>query len=132
MMQPRLFHPIMPDASEPNQKTTSNGKNDKQGKTKTMAKETSLDYEPGVLRVFQSKDETKAFYNKIAKVYDLLAEHSEQPMREIGINMLAVQTGASRRAEWQGYRYRPFRKHVRCDARTDQGRRRRSSSTTLR
>ena len=36
------------------------------------------DYEPGVLRVFQTKGETKAFYNKIAKVYDLLSEHSEQ------------------------------------------------------
>jgi hypothetical protein len=30
--------------------------------------EHSLDYEPGVLRVFQSKDETRAFYNKIAHV----------------------------------------------------------------
>ena len=58
-----------------------------------MTKSTSLDYEPGVLRVFQSKDETKAFYNKIAKVYDLLAEHSEQPMREIGLQMLAAQAG---------------------------------------
>ncbi|MCA9218250.1 MAG: class I SAM-dependent methyltransferase [Planctomycetales bacterium] len=60
-----------------------------------MTKSTSLDYEPGVLRVFQSKDETKAFYNKIAKVYDLLAEHSEQPMREIGLQMLAAQAGES-------------------------------------
>ena len=45
-----------------------------------MPEDNSPGYEPGVLRVFQSKDETKAFYNKIAKVYDLLAEHSEQPM----------------------------------------------------
>lgn len=52
-----------------------------------------LDYEPGVLRVFQTKDETKAFYNKIAKVYDLLAEHTEQPMRDIGLQMLAAQPG---------------------------------------
>ena len=51
-----------------------------------MAEDASLDYEPGVLRVFQSKDETKAFYNKIASVYDLLAEQSEQPMREIARN----------------------------------------------
>ncbi len=58
-----------------------------------MADDTSLEYEPGVLRVFQTKDETKAFYNKIAKVYDLLAEHSEQPMRDIGIEMLAAQAG---------------------------------------
>lgn len=30
-----------------------------------------------ILRVFQSKAETKAFYDKISGVYDLLAEHSE-------------------------------------------------------
>ena len=46
--------------------------------------------EPGVQRVFQSKSETKAFYNKIAKVYDLLAEHSEEPVRQAGIDMLAA------------------------------------------
>ena len=44
-------------------------------------------------RVLQSKDETKAFYSKIAKVYDLLAEHSEQPMREIALEMLAPASG---------------------------------------
>ncbi len=43
--------------------------------------EHSLDYESGVLRVFRSKNETRAFYNKIAHVCDLLAESSEQPMR---------------------------------------------------
>jgi len=46
-----------------------------------------------VLRVFQSKEETRHFYNKIAKVYDLLAERSEQPMREMGLKMLAAQPG---------------------------------------
>jgi hypothetical protein len=51
------------------------------------------EYEPDVLRVLQSKDETKAYYNKIAKVYDLLAEHSEQPMREKGLALLAAQPG---------------------------------------
>ncbi len=49
------------------------------------------EYEPGVLRIFQTKDETKAYYNKIAKVYDLLAEDSEQPMREKGVQKLAAQ-----------------------------------------
>jgi demethylmenaquinone methyltransferase/2-methoxy-6-polyprenyl-1,4-benzoquinol methylase len=52
-----------------------------------------MDYQQGVLRVFQSKEETRRFYNKIARVYDLLAEHSEQPMREIGLTMLAAQPG---------------------------------------
>ena len=51
------------------------------------------DYEAGVLRVFQSKEETRAFYDKIAKVYDLLAEHSEQPMRDKGLAKLAAQPG---------------------------------------
>ncbi len=51
------------------------------------------EYEPDVLRVLQSKSETKAYYNKIAKYYDLLAEHSEQPMRDKGLQMLAAQSG---------------------------------------
>jgi ubiquinone/menaquinone biosynthesis C-methylase UbiE len=45
-------------------------------------------HQPGVLRVLQTREETKAFYNKIAKVYDILAEHSEAPVREAGIEML--------------------------------------------
>ena len=49
------------------------------------------EYEPGVLRIFQSKEETKAYYNKIAGVYDLLAERSEQPMRVKGLRKLAAQ-----------------------------------------
>jgi ubiquinone/menaquinone biosynthesis C-methylase UbiE len=58
-----------------------------------MPDEVTLDYEPGVLRVLQSKRETKAFYDKIAKVYDLLAEHSERPMREAGLRSLAPAPG---------------------------------------
>ena len=49
--------------------------------------------EPGVLRVFQSKSETMAFYDKIAKVYDLLAEKSEGPVRQAGLNKLAAHEG---------------------------------------
>src|SRR5208283_5876056 len=58
-----------------------------------MPDSNSLDYEPGVLRVLQSKSETKAFYDKIAKVYDLLSEHSERPMREAGLKLLATAPG---------------------------------------
>ena len=58
-----------------------------------MLDEGPLDYEPGVLRVLQTKSETKAFYDKIAKVYDLLAEHSERPMRETGLRLLAAAPG---------------------------------------
>jgi len=49
--------------------------------------------QPDVLPVLQSKEETKAFYNKIAGVYDLLAERSEKPMREAGFRKLALQPG---------------------------------------
>jgi demethylmenaquinone methyltransferase/2-methoxy-6-polyprenyl-1,4-benzoquinol methylase len=48
-----------------------------------------------ILRVLQTKVEIRAFYNKIAPVYDLLAEHSEQPMREIAMKMLAPAPGES-------------------------------------
>jgi demethylmenaquinone methyltransferase/2-methoxy-6-polyprenyl-1,4-benzoquinol methylase len=44
----------------------------------------------GVLRVLQSKDETRAFYDKISGVYDLLAEHSEGPVRQAGLEKLAL------------------------------------------
>ena len=58
-----------------------------------MPDEVAFDYEPGILRVLQTKSETRAFYNKIAKVYDLLAEHSERPMRETGLRLLAAAPG---------------------------------------
>ncbi len=51
-------------------------------------------HQPGVLRVLQTKDETRAFYDKIAGVYDLLAERSEEPVRRAGLDMLSVRTGA--------------------------------------
>jgi demethylmenaquinone methyltransferase/2-methoxy-6-polyprenyl-1,4-benzoquinol methylase len=46
-----------------------------------------------VLRVLQSKDETRAFYDKISGVYDLLAEHSEGPVRQSGLDQLALTPG---------------------------------------
>jgi len=49
----------------------------------------------GVLRVLQSRDEIRAYYDKIARVYDLLAERSEQPMREKGLALLAAREGES-------------------------------------
>jgi ubiquinone/menaquinone biosynthesis C-methylase UbiE len=58
-----------------------------------MNNDPTLPYEPGVLRVFQTKEATRHFYNKIAKVYDLLSEESEKPMREAGLKMLASQPG---------------------------------------
>jgi ubiquinone/menaquinone biosynthesis C-methylase UbiE len=58
-----------------------------------MASDRVVEDRKDVARVLQTKSETKAFYNKIATVYDLLAEHSEQPMREIAIKMLAPARG---------------------------------------
>jgi demethylmenaquinone methyltransferase/2-methoxy-6-polyprenyl-1,4-benzoquinol methylase len=46
-----------------------------------------------VLPVLQSKDETKAFYNKISRFYDLLSERAEQPARERGLELLAAKAG---------------------------------------
>src|SRR5271167_2002569 len=48
---------------------------------------------PEILRVLQSKAETKAFYDKISHVYDLLAEHSEGPMRRAGLEKLDARPG---------------------------------------
>lgn len=50
-------------------------------------------HQPGVLRVLQTKEETRAFYNKISKVYDALAEHSEAPVRKAGLEMLDAREG---------------------------------------
>jgi demethylmenaquinone methyltransferase/2-methoxy-6-polyprenyl-1,4-benzoquinol methylase len=48
-----------------------------------------------ILRVFQSKDQTRAFYNKISGVYDLLSERSEAPMRKAGLDLLKPIPGES-------------------------------------
>jgi ubiquinone/menaquinone biosynthesis C-methylase UbiE len=40
-----------------------------------------------------SRAETKALYDKICNVYDLLSDHTEKPVREAGLRMLAPQTG---------------------------------------
>jgi demethylmenaquinone methyltransferase/2-methoxy-6-polyprenyl-1,4-benzoquinol methylase len=49
--------------------------------------------QPGVLRVFNSRTETKHYYDKIAKIYDLMADHSEAPARQAGLDLLAAQPG---------------------------------------
>jgi len=50
-------------------------------------------HQPGVLRVRNSRSKTRAFYNKISGVYDLLAERSEMPIARMGLEMLAPQPG---------------------------------------
>jgi demethylmenaquinone methyltransferase/2-methoxy-6-polyprenyl-1,4-benzoquinol methylase len=54
----------------------------------TNSSDNKVSNDGGVLRVFQSRDETRAFYNKISKVYDLLAEHSEEPIKRAGLDKL--------------------------------------------
>ncbi|MCA9070511.1 MAG: methyltransferase domain-containing protein [Planctomycetaceae bacterium] len=58
-----------------------------------MTNEEPAKIQPDVQRVFETEDQARAYYNKIAKVYDLLAEHSEQPMRDKGIALLSAQPG---------------------------------------
>ena len=55
-----------------------------------MNPQSSLPYETGVLRILQTKEQTRAYYNKIAKVYDLLSEEAEKPMRESGLGKLSA------------------------------------------
>jgi ubiquinone/menaquinone biosynthesis C-methylase UbiE len=59
----------------------------------SMNKEATLTWERDVVRVWQSKEETRSYYNKIAGVYDLLAERSERPMRAAGLKILAAKSG---------------------------------------
>ena len=59
----------------------------------TQAATTQAKDAPEIQRVFQSKAETKAFYNKISHVYDLLAEHSEGPIRRAGLEKLNALPG---------------------------------------
>ena len=46
-----------------------------------------------IQRVFQSRAETKAFYNKISRFYDFLADRSKAPMRHAGLDRLNAQPG---------------------------------------
>ena len=46
-----------------------------------------------VLRVLKTRKEVEAYYDKIASVYDLLAERSERPVRELGLELLAPAPG---------------------------------------
>ena len=45
------------------------------------------------LRVFQTKGQTRAFYNKISRFYDLLSDRSEAPMRRDGLDLLKAAKG---------------------------------------
>jgi demethylmenaquinone methyltransferase/2-methoxy-6-polyprenyl-1,4-benzoquinol methylase len=51
--------------------------------------------DPDILRVFQSREQTRLFYNKISRAYDLLSERSEAPARNAGLALLAAGPGES-------------------------------------
>ena len=46
-----------------------------------------------LLRVFRSRVQTKAYYNKISRFYDLLSDRSEAPMRKAGLDLLKAGDG---------------------------------------
>lgn len=48
---------------------------------------------PEIQRVFTSRAETRAFYDKISDYYDLLSEHSEAPVRAQGTALLNAKAG---------------------------------------
>jgi ubiquinone/menaquinone biosynthesis C-methylase UbiE len=49
--------------------------------------------QPPVLPVFQSRAQTKAFYNKISRFYDALSDRSEAPVRKAGVDLLKPREG---------------------------------------
>lgn len=57
--------------------------------------EQQLSYEPNVTRVLTSREESRSYYNKIAKIYDFMAESAEGPMRDKGLKDLGLQPGES-------------------------------------
>jgi len=50
-------------------------------------------HQPGVLRVDETSEQTKSFYNKIAGFYDTLSNRSEEPLRKAGLKMLHPEPG---------------------------------------
>ena len=48
-----------------------------------------------ILPVFQTREQTRSFYNKISRVYDLLSDRSEAPMRKAGLDLLNARVGES-------------------------------------
>jgi ubiquinone/menaquinone biosynthesis C-methylase UbiE len=51
------------------------------------------DTDNDILRVFQSRSQTKAFYNKISRVYDALSDRSEAPVRRAMVEVLRPRPG---------------------------------------
>jgi ubiquinone/menaquinone biosynthesis C-methylase UbiE len=96
--------PIGPDVSialVPNTKSMPNAWNCSRADTTCEFKynwledesESAYTAQMPLLRVFRSRVQTKAYYNKISRFYDLLSDRSEAPMRRAGLNLLKVGDG---------------------------------------
>ncbi len=48
---------------------------------------------PHIQRVLSTRESTRAYYDKISGVYDLLSERAEEPMRERGLELLDAKPG---------------------------------------
>jgi ubiquinone/menaquinone biosynthesis C-methylase UbiE len=46
-----------------------------------------------IARVLRSRKQTQAFYDRISRIYDFMAERSERPLRAAGLKLLAPQPG---------------------------------------
>lgn len=55
-----------------------------------MTGDASGDSQPNVQRVVTSREHARTYYNRIAKMYDVLAARSEWPMCKAGLEMLNV------------------------------------------
>lgn len=87
----------MPSTPEPGVRETSQEwslnmparSNEKNTGSKASEEQVNSD----ILPVLQSSQEIRSYYNKIARIYDLMAERSEEPMRRVGIEKLNVRPG---------------------------------------
>jgi ubiquinone/menaquinone biosynthesis C-methylase UbiE len=58
-----------------------------------MTTNTNPDPAPDILPVSRTKKQAQAFYNRISRVYDLLARRSEVPMQNAGLDLLKAVPG---------------------------------------
>lgn len=58
-----------------------------------MADDAKLTYEPNITRALNSREETRSYYNKLARYYDALAESAEGPMRDKALKELGLKAG---------------------------------------
>ena len=62
-------------------------------KGEAIVNDAHINHQPGVLRVDETSEQTKSFYNKIAGIYDTLSNRSEEPLRKAGLEILHPEPG---------------------------------------